>query len=1157
MGALLLALFAAMTPFVAEPEVAYAQTPSSDADLSDLSLTYNDGASDTKIVLSPKFAAGTTSYTATTLVPHVATAVSVMANPNHDLATIVGHPDDDGDDTASAAVTWVENLGSGGTKTAIRVTVRAENGTTKAYSVTVYRKRATESTNANLSSLSLGTGTMSPSFISSQLEYNARVATNVSSVTVSYTPSDNAGGVMVVVAAADGATVDTNNPKKVNLGGVGTEGTITLAVTPEAGAGANNANVKTYTMKVYRENPNLQGNVDLTGIAVNVDGTAQDLTPTFVATTTEYSVTVINSVEQVTVVPTKSHVGAMVNISPADADGGAPGHQVRLSAGSAVNVMVNVTAEDTSIKRTYMVKVYRNRSTLSTVNTLSGLSLSAGTLSPGFSTTVDSYDARVGSNVSMVTVNATPTDNAGGVGIAVTQSGGTSVSGMAVTLGAAGSTTTITVAVTSEDTTVKAKNYVIEVYRSRNAVLAQANIASIVVNNSAGGTAITTDLTPDFSPSVNSYNLIVDNSVGEVEFVPTLADATGATFDITPADSNTVAEHQVEVTAGMTTTVMIVVTAEDRTTTKTYTFNVYRKRAAADASDVDTLSMLSVSPGSLSPAFMTSRVDYTARVASSVGEITVSATPTDNAGGVVVEVGTSAKCDNTQTITHNAKVSLTAGAVTNVCVKVTAEDGTAMVYMIDAYRERASASDNAELTTFRIDEATGTANISTGENTTTLTDTQLDVSSNKTPDVAYRVREVTVVATASDVGSIVSITPADSDDARTGHQVALAEGAVTEIMVSVQPEDSSIAPMTFSTAVYRKNASTRISKDATLKSLSLSDVVLMPAFDPDTMTYTAAAAFSTKQTTVTAMPNHAGARNGVVILPDDADADTANTAPGHQVNLTSPGGEYTITVAVTPEAGAGANNANVKTYTVKVTRSATTSDDAKLRSLKLMHGGEEISLLTAKYWWNTLDCPQMQAVVGSGEMEGDMATYCVMYDDLSAAGKMKVDEVFAMSVEDAWNMIGCELMKQAVGMDNQAFCAMYADLGAAEMMAVYEVYRPSSFSVMVGNSVDMTTVVAEAAPGATVAGDGMYDLMVGANTITVTVTAEDEETMKTYIVMVTREAMSNEARLLDLYDDDGDGQIDDAELSDAIIDFSNDNLSEQDMSDLIVIWSRG
>ena len=106
--------------------------------------------------------------------------------------------------------------------------------------------------------------------------------------------------------------------------------------------------------------------------------------------------------------------------------------------------------------------------------------------------------------------------------------------------------------------------------------MAQANIASITVNDN--GNNLTTTLSPNFNPSITSYSLIVNNNVAEVEFIPTLTDAAGATSVITPADSNTGENHQVEVTAGRATTVTIVVTAEDRTTTNSYTFNVYRKR---------------------------------------------------------------------------------------------------------------------------------------------------------------------------------------------------------------------------------------------------------------------------------------------------------------------------------------------------------------------------------------------------------------------------------------------------------------------------------------------------------------------------------------------------------------------------------------------------
>ena len=79
------------------------------------------------------------------------------------------------------------------------------------------------------------------------------------------------------------------------------------------------------------------------------------------------------------------------------------------------------------------------------------------------------------------------------------------------------------------------------------------------------------------------------------------------------------------------------------------------------------------------------------------------------------------------------------------------------------------------------------------------------------------------------------------------------------------------------------------------------------------------------------------------------------------------------------------------------------------------------------------------------------------------------------------------------------------------------------------------------------------DLAVGENTITVTVTAEDG-TMMTYTVMVTREALTDEARLLARYDTNGDGSIDAAELAQAIDDYLNEDLSPSDMSILIDLY---
>ena len=69
-----------------------------------------------------------------------------------------------------------------------------------------------------------------------------------------------------------------------------------------------------------------------------------------------------------------------------------------------------------------------------------------------------------------------------------------------------------------------------------------------------------------------------------------------------------------------------------------YKVIVYRQRDAVSIEDDATLSALSLSAGTLMPAFMSDRMEYDARVGGDVGEVTVSSTPTDNAGGVVVTV---------------------------------------------------------------------------------------------------------------------------------------------------------------------------------------------------------------------------------------------------------------------------------------------------------------------------------------------------------------------------------------------------------------------------------------------------------------------------------------------------------------------------------------
>ena len=93
--------------------------------------------------------------------------------------------------------------------------------------------------------------------------------------------------------------------------------------------------------------------------------------------------------------------------------------------------------------------------------------------------------------------------------------------------------------------------------------------------------------------------------------------------DIMPADTDSnVAGDQVSLTVGAETNITVTVTAEDGSTTKTYTVAVYRERAPK--SDDATLSALTLDGAVLSPAFDSNVTTYTARAAYGSDEVTLS-----------------------------------------------------------------------------------------------------------------------------------------------------------------------------------------------------------------------------------------------------------------------------------------------------------------------------------------------------------------------------------------------------------------------------------------------------------------------------------------------------------------------------------------------------
>ena len=219
----------------------------------------------------------------------------------------------------------------------ITIEVTAEDEETKkTYTVTVTLS-APPSTDATLSALTLSrvnTGT----FVSGTTAYTASVANGVSQTTV--TPTVNQSDASYVI----------------KLGGVtDTDGTVSLAVganviTVEVTAQDESAK-RTYTVTVTRAAP-LSGDATLSALTLSgVDF------GTFDSSTTSYSAQVANSVSRTTVSPSVSSSGAGYVIKlggVTDTDG-----VVSLAVGSNV-ITIEVTAQDGNTTRTYSVTVTRS-----------------------------------------------------------------------------------------------------------------------------------------------------------------------------------------------------------------------------------------------------------------------------------------------------------------------------------------------------------------------------------------------------------------------------------------------------------------------------------------------------------------------------------------------------------------------------------------------------------------------------------------------------------------------------------------------------------------------------------------------------------------------------------------------------------------------------
>ena len=152
-----------------------------------------------------------------------------------------------------------------------------------------------------------------------------------------------------------------------------------------------------------------------------------------------------------TVTPTASDSSATITVNGNTVTSGTGHILTGLTVGEPNTVTVIVTAQD-SMTKTYIITLTRAAS-LSDNADLGGLTISSGTLSPQFSSSVTAYTASVDNSVTQVTVTPTVSDSSATItvnGNTVTSGTGHILTGLTV-----GEPNTVTVIVTAQDSTTK------------------------------------------------------------------------------------------------------------------------------------------------------------------------------------------------------------------------------------------------------------------------------------------------------------------------------------------------------------------------------------------------------------------------------------------------------------------------------------------------------------------------------------------------------------------------------------------------------------------------------------------------------------------------------------------------------------------------------
>ena len=686
------------------------------------------------------FDSATTSYTARVNGP--VTETTVAPTLNHSGASYViklgGVTDADG----VIQLTVGSNV--------ITVEVTAEDGqTTRTYTITVTRLDSQHdpiSSDATLSGLTLS-GIDFGTFGSRTTSYSANVAYTVSQTTVTPTVNHSEASYAIKLSGV----TDSDGTLSLRVG----SNVITVEVTAE-----DEATNRTYTVTVTRAGPP-STDASLSALWVNDRNPFSRL---LLLHTSSFGINKPSSVTQATIRPVVNHPGASYVIKVdgvEDDDGVVPVVPV---AARNNRITIEITAEDKETTRTYYLSLRRQASTDATLSalTLSGIDFGA------FSSSTASYAPSVANSVSQTTVTATT--NHFGAGYAI-KLGGTTDSDGTVSLSTGSNV--ITVEVTAEDGQTT-KTYTVTVTRSSQPST-DTSLRALTLSGIDFGT---------FASGTTSYTAEVANSLSQTTVTPAVNEP-GASYVI-KLDGVEDADGTITLAVG-NNVIAIEVTAEDGQATRTYTVTVTRLvTSEPNLASIDaTLSGLTLS-GIDFGTFASSTESYTASVANSVSQTTVTPTVNDSGASYVIKIGGVEDADGT--------VSLAVGSNV-ITVQVVAEDDS----ITKTYAVTVARAESPNSAATGAPTVSGTAQVGQTLTASTSDITDSDGLSNAT--FAYQwltSRDAEIDGATSsaytlvgaDEGKSIKVRVSFTDD--RGQQETLTSGATAIVAASPSPLTASI-----------------------------------------------------------------------------------------------------------------------------------------------------------------------------------------------------------------------------------------------------------------------------------------------------------------------------------------------------------------------------